>query len=112
MKGILKFLNIRKGDTVVVKSGKDKGNKGKVIKTIPGAGKIVVEGINMVSKAMRPTQQMPQGKIARREAPILASKVMVLCPNCHQPTRIAHRLIEGDKSVRACKVCSETIDKA
>jgi len=112
MKGTLKYLNIKKGDTVVVVSGKDKGNKGKVIKTIPTAGKVVVEGINMVFKSLRPTQEMPQGKIAKREAPILASKVMLICPSCHQPTKVAHRIIEGNKSVRACKVCNETIDKA
>lgn len=112
MKGTLKFLSIRKGDTVVVLSGKDKGNKGKVIRTIPTAGKVLVEGINMVSKNLRPTQEMPQGKIAKREAPILASKVMLMCPSCHQPTRVAHRLVEGDKSVRSCRVCNETIDKA
>src|SRR5450759_786499 len=82
MKGTLKFLNIRKGDTVVVLSGKDKGNKGKVIRTVPTAGKVLVEGINMVSKSLRPTQAMPQGKIAKREAPILASKVMLICPSC------------------------------
>lgn len=112
MKGTVKYLNIRKGDTVVVISGKDKGNKGKVIKTIPTAGKIVVEGINMVSKNLRPTQDMPQGKIAKRESAILASKVMLICPSCHQPTRVAHRLVEGNKSIRSCRVCNETIDKA
>ncbi len=111
MKGTLKYLDIKKGDTVVVISGKDKGSKGKVIKTIPTARKVVVEGINMVSKSLRPTQEMPQGKIAKREAPILASKVMLVCPSCHQPTKVAHRLVEGNKSVRACKVCNETIDK-
>jgi large subunit ribosomal protein L24 len=112
MKGTLKFMNIRKGDTVVVLSGKDKGSKGKVIRTIPTTGRVLVEGINMVSKNLRPTQEMPQGKVAKREAPILASKVMLICPNCHQPTRVAHRLVEGGKSIRSCRVCSETIDRA
>src|ERR1035437_4104678 len=111
MKGTLKFLNIRKGDTVIVLSGKSKGSKGKVMKTIPTAGKVLVEGINMVSKSLRPTQEMPQRKIAKREAPILASKVMLICPSCHQPTRVPHRLVGGDNSVRSCRVCNETIDK-
>lgn len=111
MKGTSKFMNIRKGDTVVVLSGKDKGSKGKVIRTIPTSGRVLVEGINVVSKSLRPTQQMPQGKIAKLEAPILASKIMLICPSCHQPTRVAHRLVEGGKSVRICRVCNETIDR-
>jgi large subunit ribosomal protein L24 len=112
MKGTRTYLDIRKGDMVVVVSGKDKGAKGKVIRTIPAEHKVLVEGVNMVSKNMRPTQEMPQGRIAKREAPILASKVMLVCPSCHQPTRVAHRLIAGGKSVRSCRKCDEMIDKA
>lgn len=112
MKGTLKFMDIRKGDTVIVLSGKNKGSKGKVIRTIPTTGRVLVEGVNMVSKSLRPTQEMPQGRIAKREAPILASKVMLICPSCHQPTRVAHRLVEGGKSIRSCRVCNETIDRA
>src|SRR5659263_586721 len=111
MKGTLKFLNIRKGDTVVVLSGKSKGSKGKVMKTIPTAGKVLVEGINMVSKSLRPTQAMPQGKIAKREAPILDNKSMVICPSCYYPTNVAHRLGECDNPVRSCRDLHVKIDR-
>ena len=112
MKDTRTYLDIRKGDMVVVVSGKDKGAKGKVIRTIPAEHKVLVEGVNMVSKNMRPTQEMPQGRIAKREAPILASKVMLVCPQCGAATRVGCSFLESGKKVRVCRKCSEIIDRA
>ena len=97
-------MNIKKGDTVVVLSGKDKGKQGKVLGTVPGSLKVVVEGINMVTCHVKPRRQGEEGGIVKREAAIYASKVQVVCPKCGKGTRIAHN-ITGDKKVRVCKHC-------
>ena len=97
-------MNIKKGDNVVVLSGKDKGKQGKVLGTVPGSLKVVVEGINMVTCHVKPRRQGEQGGIVKREAAIAACKVQVVCPKCSKVTRIAHK-IEGDKKVRGCKHC-------
>ena len=94
-------MNIKKGDTVRVLSGKDKGKEGQVVRSLPSKQRVVVEKVNMVKKAMRPTQQNPQGGIMSVEAPIHVSNVMVICPECKQPTRVSHRVNEAGKKVRA-----------
>ena len=75
-------MNIKKGDTVVVLSGKDKGKQGKVLGTVPGSLKVVVEGINMVTCHVKPRKQGEEGGIMKREAAIAACKVQVVCPKC------------------------------
>jgi large subunit ribosomal protein L24 len=102
--------SVKKGDEVIVLAGKDKGKKGKVKSVIPAAGRVVVEKVNMVTKAMRPTQQNPQGGLTKIEAPLAISNVMLVCPSCSTPTRVGHS-IEGDKKVRVCKKCGKAIDK-
>ena len=82
-------MNIKKGDKVKVLSGKDKGKEGVVLRALPQKERVVVEKVNMIKKAMRPTQQNPQGGISTMEAPIHVSNVMVICPECKQPTRRA-----------------------
>ena len=104
-------MNIKKGDTVRVLSGKDKGKEGQVVRSIPSKQRVVVEKVNMVKKAMRPTQQNPQGGIMSVEAPIHVSNVMVICPECKQPTRVSHHKNEAGKNVRVCKKCGKDIDK-
>ena len=104
-------MNIKKGDTVRVLSGKDKGKEGQVVRSIPSKQRVVVEKVNMVKKAMRPTQQNPQGGIMSIEAPIHVSNVMVICPECKQPTRVSHRKNEAGKNDRVCKKCGKDIDK-
>ena len=104
-------MNIKKGDTVRVLSGKDKGKEGQVVRSLPSKQRVVVEKVNMVKKAMRPTQQNPQGGIMSVEAPIHVSNVMVICPECKQPTRVSHRVNETGKKVRVCKKCGKDIDK-
>ena len=97
-------MNVKKGDTVVVLSGKDKGRQGKVQGTMPKEGKVVVEGVNMATCHTKPRRQGEEGGIVRREAPLYASKVQVVCPKCGKGTRVAHK-VEGDKKVRVCKHC-------
>lgn len=104
-------IELKKGDLVIVISGKYKGKKGKVVRTVPSQGKVVVEGVNMQTNFLRPTQDMPQGKITKREAPLYASKVQLICPHCHERTRVAHKILENGKSVRVCTNCHEVIDK-
>ena len=100
-------MNIKKGDTVVVLSGKDKGKQGKVLGTVPGSLKVVVEGINMVTCHVKPRRQGEEGGIMKREAAIAACKVQVVCPKCNKGTRVAHK-IEGGKKTRVCKHCGGT----
>ena len=109
---------IKTKDQVVVISGKDKGAKGKVVTVAPKTGKIVVEGVAMMTKHQKPRQQGQPGGIVKKEAFIDASNVMVICPKCGKATRIAHKAVEvtgkdgkvAIKSVRACKKCGEQID--
>jgi large subunit ribosomal protein L24 len=97
-------MNIKKGDTVVVLSGKDRGKQGKVVGSVPKTSKVVVEGINMVTCHVKPRKQGETGGIVKREAAIASSKVQVVCPKCSKATRVAHK-IENGKSVRVCKHC-------
>ena len=97
-------MNIKKNDTVIVLSGKDKGKKGKVQKTLPAADKVLIEGINMATCHVKPRKQGDQGGIIRRESPIYACKVMRVCPKCGKPTRTAYKLVDG-KKIRVCKLC-------
>ena len=97
-------MNIKKGDTVVVLSGKDKGKQGKVQGTIPSESKVVVEGVNMVTCHTKPRRQGEEGGIVQREAAMYASKVQVVCPKCGKPTRVAHKIEDGKKK-RVCKHC-------
>ena len=102
-------LNVKKGDTVRIITGKDRGKEGKIRRAIPETERVVVEKLNMMKKAMRPTQQNPQGGISSIEAPIHVSNVMLVCPNCKETTRVAHRIDDG-KKVRVCKKCGKDID--
>ena len=97
-------MNVKKGDTVVVLSGKDKGKQGKVLGTVPREAKVVVEGVNMVTCHVKPRKQGETGGIVQREAALYASKVQVVCPKCRKGTRVAHKIENGKKS-RVCKHC-------
>ena len=104
-------MRIKKGDTVEVISGKDKGKRGEILKVIPKKDRVIVEGINIVNRHVSPTQDMPQGGIIENEAPIHASNVQLVCPRCDEKTRVgAEHLADGTK-VRKCKKCDEVVDK-
>ena len=103
-------LHVKKGDRVKVIAGKDKGKEGEILRALPKKGRVVVEKVNIVKKAMRPTQQNPQGGISSIEAPIDASNVMLVCPSCKAATRVGHRIDEAGKKHRVCKKCGKDID--
>ena len=101
-------MNIRKDDTVVVLSGKDKGKQGKILVSDPKAAKVIVEGVNVATKHQKPRKQGEEGGIIKVETPIYASKVQLVCPKCGKATRVGHK-VEGDKKVRVCKKCGAEI---
>ena len=105
----MKTMSIRKDDTVIVLSGKDKGKKGKVLSVDPANGKVIVEKVNMVSRHTKPRRQGEEGGILQKEAPIYACKVMRVCPKCDKPTRPAHKVLADGKKVRVCKKCGAEI---
>ncbi len=102
-------ISIKKDDLVVVLSGKDKGKQGKVLTVLPSESKVIVEGVNVVTKHKKPTSQTDQGGIVKKEAPIYACKVQRVCPKCNKPTRPAHKLLADGKKVRVCKKCGAEI---
>ena len=102
-------MNVKKGDTGVVLSGKDKGKQGKVLGTVPGTLKVVVEGINMVTCHVKPRRQGEEGGIQKKEAAIYACKVQRICPKCSKATRPAHKMLADGKKVRVCKKCGAEI---
>lgn len=102
-------LSVRKGDQVVVITGKDAGKRGKIIEVIPGRDKVIVEGVNVVKRHSRPTRKLPQGGIQEKEAPISRSNVMLICTRCHKPTKVAQRVLEDGDKVRLCKKCGEAL---
>lgn len=106
-----RILPIKTDDQVEILAGKDKGKKGKVLKVLPAQNKVIVEGINTVTKAMRPTQQNPQGGLSTVEAPIHVSNVALICPSCNEKTRAARRRNDKGKKIRTCKKCGADIDK-
>jgi len=103
-------MSIKKGDTVLVLSGKDKGKQGKVIEALPKKDKALVEGVNEVKRHTKPNQANPEGGIITKSAPMNVSKLQVVCPACKKATRVKKVLVAG-RYVRACKRCGEIIDK-
>lgn len=105
-----KSLHVKTGDRVVVTAGKDKGKQGNIKKTNPSKSQVIVEGLNMVTKAQKPNPMLGvQGGLVKKESPLDSSNVMIVCPSCEKATRVAHKVIDG-KKVRVCKKCGEKLD--
>jgi len=102
-------VHVKRGDTVVVIAGKDKGKVGEVLKVIPKKNRVIVKGVNMITKHVKPNMANPQGGIIKTEGTIHASNVMLYCTKCNKATRIAHKLLEDGTKVRVCKKCNETL---
>lgn len=102
-------LNVKKGDTVVVISGQDKGKQGKVLSAQPQKNRVSVQGANMIVKHVKPRRQGEAGGRIEQEGTIDASNVMLVCPKCGKATRVAHDFVEG-KKVRVCKKCGKVMD--
>lgn len=104
-------VHVKKGDTVLVITGKDAGKKGKVLTVFPKEQRVIVEGVNVVKRHTKPNKKMPQGGIVEKEAPIASSNVMLYCNKCNNPTRIGRKFLDDGTKVRVCKKCGEVIDK-
>lgn len=102
-------MNFKTGDKVVVIAGKDKGKEGKIIKTLRKENRVVVEGVNMIKKTMKPNGQNP-GSIVDMEAPIHASNVMIIDPKTKKPTRIGHTTDKKGNKIRIAKKSNESIN--
>jgi large subunit ribosomal protein L24 len=102
--------HLKKGDEVVVLSGKDQGRRGKIQKVIPKDSSIILEGLNLVKKHTKPTKANPQGGVIDKALPIKTAKVMVVCPGCNEATRIHRdRAVDG-ALVRKCRKCGRDLD--
>lgn len=104
-------IHVKKGDSVVVISGKDKGKKGKVLVALPKEKKVIVEGINMSTKHKKPSKTVQQGGIVHQESPVFSSKVMLWCDKCKKGVRVGHKLLDDKTKVRYCRDCGDTFDK-
>jgi len=103
--------HVRKGDTVIVVAGKERGKKGKVLRVLKDKGRVLVEHINMIKKHQRPTQKLRQGGIIEREGTIHLSNVMLVDPQTDKPTRVGVRALADGKKARVARRSGEFIDK-
>ena len=101
-------MNIRRDDTEVVLSGRDKGVRGKVLSADPKSGKVIVEGVSVAKVHQKPRRQGEEGGIIKKETPIYACKVQLVCPKCDKGVRVGHKLVDG-KKVRVCVKCGAEI---
>lgn len=102
-------MHVKKDDTVIVLSGKDKGKSGKVLAASPSDRTVIVQSVNFATKHTKPRRQGEQGGIIKKEAPIRACKVMRVCPKCNKPTRAGYTILASGEKVRVCRHCGETI---
>lgn len=101
-------MKLKKGDNVIMLGGKDRSKKGKIIRIIPDADKIVVEGLNLIARHLRPRQQGQKGQILHKERLVSSSSVALICKSCGKITRIGYRL-EGQTKTRICKKCKSEV---
>ena len=103
---------IRKNDNVVVTTGKDRGKRGRVLRVVADKTRVVVEGVNMIKRHTKANlQRQVKGGVVEREAPVHASNVQMVCPECGKPTRLGSKLLEDGRKVRICRKCNEVVDK-
>ena len=101
-------MKIKKDDTVLIISGKDKGKQGKVLDAFPRAEKIMVEGVSLKKKHQRPKKSGEKGQIITMPGPVDVSNIKIICPGCKKPTRVGYK-IEGKRKARICKKCGQEI---
>ncbi|MFA5523681.1 MAG: 50S ribosomal protein L24 [Tissierellales bacterium] len=102
-------MHVKKGDTVVVISGKDKGKKGKILAALPKDNRVLVEGINILTKHQKPKGQMQPGGIIHQEGPIQVSNVMLYCNKDKTGVRVGYKVLDNGDKVRVCKKCGEVL---
>lgn len=101
-------MKIKKGDNVLVTSGKDRGKNAKILKAFPKEGKILVEGVNLRSRHVRPKKQGEKGQVVKIPTPLDVSNVKLICPKCQKATRLGYKIV-GDKKFRVCKKCKSEV---
>lgn len=101
-------MKLKKGDNVKIMSGKDRGKTGVIMAAFPESGRITIDGLNVFKKRSKPRKQGEKGQVVAVSRPMAASKVMIVCPNCKEPTRLGGRT-EGNRKVRYCKKCQASI---
>ena len=99
-------LHVKKGDEVVVINGKNRGKRGKIMEVSPKEGKVIVEGVNVVTKHVKPRQMGEPGCLIKAESALYADKVQLICPKCGKATRVGHDVDKNGKKVRVCKKCN------
>ena len=108
-------LGIKKGDTVAVLAGKEKGKKGRVLSVLPdktgkGGGRLIIEKVNVIKRHMKPSKAHEQGGIIEKEGPVRISNAMLVCPKCGARTKVSAQERAGGGKLRVCKKCKEVID--
>ena len=103
------MANIKKNDTVMVSTGKDKGKTGKVLAVFPQRNRAIVEGVNLVKKHARRTKEDQQGGIVHKEATINLSNIMIFCKGCNRPTKVGFEVLKDGTKTRFCKKCKEVL---
>jgi large subunit ribosomal protein L24 len=103
---------IRKNDSVIVITGKDRGKRGRVLKVVPDKNRLIVEGVNIIKRHTKPNPQRNiKGGLVEREAALHASNVQLVCPECGKPTRLGRRILGDGRKVRVCRKCEGVVDK-
>jgi large subunit ribosomal protein L24 len=107
----MRQVHVRRGDTVAIIAGRERGKRGKVLRVLPANGRVLVEKLNMMKKHQRPTQKLRQGGIIERESPLALSNVLVVCGRCDKAARSGIKVLADGRKLRVCKRCGESIDK-
>jgi large subunit ribosomal protein L24 len=103
--------HVRRGDTVGVISGKERGKRGKVLQVLRDSRRVVVEHLNMIKRHQRPTQKLRQGGIIEREGSFALSNVLLVCSRCDRPVRVGVRILNDGRKARVCRRCGESVDR-
>ncbi|HSE93970.1 MAG TPA: 50S ribosomal protein L24 [Methylomirabilota bacterium] len=103
--------HVRRGDTVAVIAGRERGKRGRVLRVLGDRARVVIEKVNMVKKHQRPTQKLRQGGIIEREGALALSNVLLVCSRCDRPVRTGVKVLADGRKIRACKRCGEPVDR-
>lgn len=107
----MRSVHVRRGDTVAVIAGKERGKRGKVLRVLTADGRVLIEHVNMIKKHQRPTQKLRQGGIIEREGALALSNVLLVCGRCDKPVRTGIKVLADGRKLRVCKQCGEPVDK-
>jgi large subunit ribosomal protein L24 len=103
--------HVRRGDTVAIIAGRERGKRGKVLRVLRDRGRVLVEKVNMIKKHQRPTQKLRQGGIIEREGALALSNVLLVCGRCNRPVRTGIKVLGDGRKLRVCKRCGESLDR-